>query len=206
MQGSPSAPPSKPSTDPAPFGTGRFDVATTLLLKGGFLFAVWVLLSGKYEAFHLGTGFVGVCFLLWLDSRLEPLSGSGGPAQVHPLRWIYYYFWLLWQMVIAGFYVARVIINPSRHLNPHMVRFRSVQPNVVASVSLANSITLTPGTLTVDVQDDCYLVHALTERTARDLLDGSMQARVARLFVDRTPPAIQALPVDGATVKEEPRP
>lgn len=180
------SPPGKPSAS---------QFARTVAIKGAFLFAVWVLLSGKLDAFHLGTGLVGVAFLLWLDSRLEPLGRSGKWVQIHPLRWMFYYFWLLWQMVLSAVYVARVVISPGRHLNPQLVRFRCVQPNVIASVALANSITLTPGTLTVDLEDDCYLIHALTERTAWDVLDGSMQARVARIFVDGPPPPVERLPV-----------
>ncbi len=199
-------PASTPSTSSpsAPQKPGASRLARTLAIKGMFLFAVWVLLSGKYDAFHLGTGLAGVAFLLWLDSRLEPLVGSGKWVEIHPLRWVLYYFWLLWQMVLSALYVARVIVNPGRHLNPRLVRFRCEQPNTIATVSLANSITLTPGTLTVDVQDDCYLIHALTERTARDVLDGSMQARVARLFVDGPAPKVDELPVNGQPDERRP--
>lgn len=157
-------------------------------VQGGVLLAMWMLLSGKFDAFHLTAGFAGVVLLLWLHNRLEPLS-TGPDVRVHPIRWAIYVLWLLGQILVAAVHVARVILHPSRYLNPRLMRVRFTQPNVFASVALANSITITPGTLTVDLVDDVFEVHALTERTAQGLLAGSMPGRVARLFSDEPPPA-----------------
>ncbi len=188
-------------SQPDQVGGGRVHKIRSTLIKGAFLYAIWVLLSGKIDAFHLGIGLAGVMFLLWLDSRLEPLAPPEMQVRIHPLRWIAYALWLLWQMLLSAVYVARVIINPKRHLDPQMVRFESIQPNDIASVALANSITLTPGTLTVDLKNHVYLVHALTGRTARDLLTGSMQARVAHVFIDEPPPPVIELPA-GSPARE----
>ena len=94
-------------------------------------------------------------------------------------------------MVLSGVYVARAIIWPAQYVDPRLICFRSEQPGVVAAVMLANSITLTPGTLTVDLEDNVYLVHALSSRTASDTLSGSMQARVAALFGANPPPPVK---------------
>lgn len=157
-----------------------------LLVKAGGLLAFWGILSGKFDAFHLSIGVACVALVMWLDYRLAPL-GSEDASRVHPLRFVLYYFWLMSAMVISAVYVARAILWPKKYVDPRLVCFRSEQPGVIASVVLANSITLTPGTLTVDLEGNRYLVHALTPRTASELLSGSMQARVARLFGGTTP-------------------
>ncbi len=150
------------------------------------LMALWLALSGLYDPFHLGLGVVSVACVLWLDRRLPRAAGaSRGEAEVHVLRFAAYCGWLLGQIVLSALHVAGVVLHPRMPVSPRVVRFRSDQPNGVARMLLANSITLTPGTLTVEVEGDAFTVHALTEATARGLLDGTMQAKVARLFCDR---------------------
>jgi multicomponent Na+:H+ antiporter subunit E len=163
---------------------------TVLLVKGGSLLLFWAVLSGKFDAFHLSVGLLSVLFVLWMDFRLAPL-GDADVSRVHPVRFVIYYFWLLKEMVLSAVFVARAIISPSLYVDPRLVCFRSEQPGVVSAVVLANSITLTPGTLTVDLEDNVYLVHALNSRTANDLLSGSMQARVAALFGANPPPPVE---------------
>ncbi len=149
------------------------------------LMGFWLLLSGIYDPFHVALGGVSVALVLLLNSRQ---TSEVGPVQAgQSPRWgrIFLYLpWLLIKMVLSGLHVARVILTPRMPLDPGLIRFKSAQPNDVARVVLGNSITLTPGTLTVDIGKEEYLVHALTRATAKGLLDTSMQTRVARLFVD----------------------
>lgn len=168
----------------------RRPLLAVLLVKGGTLLLFWAILSGKFDAFHLSVGVLSVLFVLWMDFRLAPL-GDADVARVHPVRFVIYYLWLLKEMVLSAVFVARAIISPARYVDPRLVCFRSEQPGVVSAVVLANSITLTPGTLTVDLEDNVYLVHALNSRTANDLLSGSMQARVAALFGGNPPPPVE---------------
>ena len=173
-----------------------------LLVKGGCLLIFWAILSGKFDAFHLSVGLLAVVFVLWMDYRLAPL-GDANASRVHPVRFILYYLWLLKEMVFSAVYVARAIIWSAQYVDPKLVCFRSEQPGVVAAVVLANSITLTPGTLTVDLEDNIYLVHALNSRTAKDLLSGSMQARVAGLF-GAEPPLPVEIEIDEARLGRNP--
>ena len=174
----------------SPSAVRRAPPLPVLLVKGGTLMLFWAILSGKFDAFHLGVGLLAVVFVLWMDFRLAPL-GEADASRVHPVRFVVYYFWLLKEMVLSAVYVARAIMSPDRYVDPRLVCFRSEQPGVVAAVVLANSITLTPGTLTVDLEDNIYLVHALNSRTANDLMSGSMQTRVAGLFGGSPPPPVE---------------
>ena len=158
------------------------------------LFALWIVLSGKLDAFHLGAGLVSVVAVSWLSSRLFELRPAIGPQGRHPAvsvpwhRFVGYFPWLAWQILIATVQVTRLIWSPKLPIHPQLVRFHCRLPHNMARATLANSITLTPGTVTLDVQGDEYLVHALTKEGADaiygedGLRGGEMGARVARLF------------------------
>lgn len=160
--------------------------------SAALLFGLWVLLSGKLEAFHLGVGVLTVMFVVWQMGVLPPMD-AGDNHRLRYHRFVPYAFWLLWEMLLSALYVARVVISPRRHLDPQMVEFHSDQPSLLSAVILANSITLTPGTLTIDLTDNRFVVHALTTKTARGLLEGDMPQRVARLFSDTPPPPVKVI-------------
>lgn len=155
----------------------------------GLLFALWVFLSGLLDPFHLGLGAVSAGLVLWLNRgirRLPAVRAAPQPeARLRPLRFLAYCLWLPLQILRSALYVAGLVLHPRLPVRPVVVRFRSRQPNVFAQMVLGNSITLTPGTLTVDVEGDRFVVHALTPKTARELLGGGMQDRVSHLFTDR---------------------
>jgi multicomponent Na+:H+ antiporter subunit E len=156
------------------------------------LFLLWVILSGKLDAFHLAVGAMVVAMVIWQKRGLPALQAADLPRLRYG-RLLPYGVWLLWQMLLSAVQVAQVIIHPRRHLNPQLIQFRCEQPSVIAGVILANSITLTPGTLTIELQDNRFVVHALTTRTAGDVLRGDMARRVARLFTDEPLPPIAVI-------------
>ena len=152
------------------------------------LFFVWVILSEELDPFHLGTGAVTALVLARLTQRLVALSPALGRTAAHPmqgivwLRFPLYVPWLAWQVVIASLQVAFVVLQPRLLVQPRVIRFRAGLPHTFARLTLANSITLTPGTVTLDVEDDDFVVHALTVGTAQGLESGGMQRRVLSLF------------------------
>jgi multicomponent Na+:H+ antiporter subunit E len=157
-----------------------------LILQAFILSAVWLILSGKLETIYIFWGFVSIAFVMWLNSRLHgvPLAEGEpcGMTRIDIPRLTVYLLWLVWQIVKSGAYVAYVILHPKMPIQPMIVRFTSKQPNVLARVILGNSITLTPGTLTLDIVDSQFTVHALTRDTEEDLVSGDIESRVARLY------------------------
>ncbi len=140
-----------------------------LLIQAVLLMAVWLILSGYYDFLHIFYGVICVAFVVWLNNRLTvlPLAGERcGEKQIILSRLLTYLPWLLWQIAVSGFYVAGVVLKPNPRLAPTIVRFTSRQPGVVARVILGNSITLTPGTITLAIDGDLFTVHALTAETA----------------------------------------
>lgn len=155
-----------------------------LFLQFGALLVVWLVLSGLYDAFHIGLGVASALLVLLMN---PPTSLDSEGSRTEPPRWgrlLLYIPWLAAEMLLAALSVARVVITPRMPLSPCLVRFRSRQPGQMARVVLGNSITLTPGTLTIDLAGEEFLVHALTADSPSRLLDESMQTRVARLFTD----------------------
>jgi len=115
---------------------------------------------------------------------LAPPIGNAGehPLESHPwLRLLLYISWLIVRIVQASLQVAYVVIHPSLPIDPDVVRLTRPLPHNLARLTLANSITLTPGTVTLDVEGDEYVVHALTRGDRIDASD-PLVTRVAALF------------------------
>ena len=149
------------------------------LVEFAILFALWLLWSGHTEPLILGLGVLSCGIVAVLSVRMKLLDHlpDGGFA----LRLLGYIPWLLWQIIVANGAVARIILGPALAISPRLVRVPAEQRTLMGQVTYANSITLTPGTVTLDLRDGGLLVHALTEETARDLETGEMGRRVSAL-------------------------
>lgn len=162
------------------------------LVMAIFLMGVWLILSGHYDLLHILYGVGSVALVIWLNLRLRRLplveNEPAGMAEIRILRLAVYLPWLLWQIIMSGAYVAWVILQPRLPIQPEILRFRSRQPGVMAKVILGNSITLTPGTLTLDIEGDTFTVHALTGSSARGLYEGKMPTWTASLYEKDCPP------------------
>jgi multicomponent Na+:H+ antiporter subunit E len=145
-----------------------------------FLFAVWLLLSGHYTATLIGYGGLSCLAVVALVGHLGILDAEALPAHLG-IRPFLYFPWLMKEIVLSNIAVARVILTPGLPIRPRLLRVAASQQSDVGRVTYANSITLTPGTITLDVRDGTLLVHALTTESAEGLLSGDMDRRVARL-------------------------
>lgn len=144
------------------------------------LAAVWLLLSGHYNPLMLAFGALSCAFVLFLARRLGLVDREGMPlhvAQHLPGYWL----WLLGEVVKANIDVARRIVDPKLPVSPRMFEVKTRQRTDLLRALYANSITLTPGTIAVDVRDDTILVHALTAEGQAALETGEMDARLAAL-------------------------
>jgi len=145
------------------------------------LVAFWAILSGHFhEAFLVGAGVVTTVGVTWISSRLGLVIREWSPGR---LLWalVAYLPWLLWEVVLANLKVIRIVWDPRLPVSPRMVEVPCTLKTGLGRAVYANSITLTPGTVSVVVEDDVILVHALTEGDEEGLLDGAMEARVGRL-------------------------
>ncbi len=143
------------------------------------LFIFWLLLSGHYTAFLIASGAIAAAFVAWLGLRLDYADEEGHPIDLIG-RGLVYWPWLIKEIIKAALGVALIIVKPSLPISPRLVRVTNTQKKPVGTVAYANSITLTPGTITVEVRrpEHALLVHALTETAAADLETGEMDRRV----------------------------
>ena len=145
----------------------------------------WLLWSGFWDPnaywLVLLLGFASCVGVLALTMRMQ-----GGDFQQQGvgfwIRLVLYIPWIIWEITKANIDVAKCIIAPSIWpISPHMIRVKASQKTAVGQTLYANSITLTPGTISLDIRNNVILVHALTNGTAEGLQDGSMDAMCTRV-------------------------
>jgi len=144
------------------------------------LFAFWLLLSGYFTVFLISAG-IGCAIAVGLAARrMEVVDREGHPIHL-ALGVLRYWPWLFKEIVLSGWQVAKIIVDPRLPISPTLVRFKPTQKSAVGLVTHANSITLTPGTITVEAGEDEFLVHALTRAGAEGVVDSEMDRRVRRI-------------------------
>lgn len=154
------------------------------LLTFFIMLLVWILLSGRFDLFHLCLGIISSALvayfsgdLLFDSPRIRPLPGAC-------LGFIRYIPWLLYQVFLANLHVLYLVFHPRMKdlIDPQIIGFRSRLKSDFSLVTFANSITLTPGTITVYVSiDGDFSVHAIDEKS-RQGLPGDMEKRIADAF------------------------
>lgn len=149
------------------------------VLMGLALAAVWLLLSGLFKPLLLGLAAISVLLSLWLAHRMQIVDAENHPVWA-ALRYVPYWPWLSIEIVKSSIDVARRVLSPSMPISPTVFEIRATQKTTVGRVVYANSITLTPGTVTMDVDGDRLTVHALSRDTIQGLLDGEMDRRITR--------------------------
>jgi multicomponent Na+:H+ antiporter subunit E len=146
----------------------------------------WIIMSGFFDWFHLALGVVSVSIVMAINYQLkqtrffEDEMDDLKELRIHYA--VYYLFWLIMQITISGIHVASVIIRPKMPIYPQIIKFRVDLPSAHARMILGNSITLTPGTLTIEIRDDQFTVHALTPKSFEGIVDESIPRRVLKLF------------------------
>ena len=148
------------------------------------MFGVWILLSGKFDAFHLILGLISSAIVSYLSSDLLFSSSKLRGLLIQWARFVKYIPWLLLEIIKANLHVTYLVFHPRMMelIAPRIVKFRSKLKNDVALFTFANSITLTPGTITVSVSiDGDFEVHAIDEASGEPL-PGEMEKRIARAF------------------------
>lgn len=155
------------------------------LLFFGVLFGTWVVFSGLIDPFHLTLGLISCGIVTWLSSdllfdvRTIPLRRRA----VQAWRFVHYVAWLTWQIVLSNIAVFKLAFGPRSALQPQIVRYKTALKSDFEKFLLANSITLTPGTVTIKILGDTFYIHAIDDGSAAGL-NGEMDRRIARIFED----------------------
>lgn len=144
---------------------------------GLVLYVFWLVLSGHYTILTVTAGLLSVVATVALADRMKIVDAEGHPIHLLP-RAATYWPWLAVEIVKAAIDVTRIILNPRLPVSPTLVRVKASQRTGAGLATYANSITLTPGTITARVSGNEFLVHAVTRAGAKDLAEGRMDRRV----------------------------
>ena len=161
---------------------GRSYLARMVLL-GVLLAAAWLLWSGFFKPLLLVLGAFS-CFLVLLVAHRMGLFDSDVFALRFTSRLFRFWGWLGREILRSSLEVTRAVLSPKLPISPTVAEFDSRCKHPVDRAILGNSITLTPGTLTLSIDDQHFTVHALSEQGARDILGGEMDRRVSELRGD----------------------
>ncbi|TCW62412.1 Na+/H+ antiporter subunit E [Treponema sp. J25] len=153
-----------------------------------FLFSLWLLFSASLEPYHMIVGFAGSSVVALFTYRVFIEDWEAGKHSVVPrgIPLLGYLFCMVWWLYTASFAVARAVITGK--VQPRIVYFRSKLRSDLARVVLAHSITFTPGTMVLELDEDHYVVHWLFatsrhSKEAGDQIKGKMEGLLRRVWV-----------------------
>lgn len=156
-----------------------------IVLNFLLMMTFWLVLSGMYDLFHITVGILSVVFVLWFNAKLRNYvfydEDEEHKSKNFKLYRLFYYLpFLVWEIISSSFKVAYLIIHPKMPIKAGIIKFHTNLPNMTAKVFLANSITLTPGTVALQIEGDEFIIHSLTNDKDDAHIDHSLTEEVAK--------------------------
>ena len=142
------------------------------------LFSLWLLMSGHYNVLIVSLGIISCAFCVYVAKRGKLIDDEGLPIFFMP-RLLNYLIWLFKEILKSNLSTAKVIFNGK--VEPEIFTVKTSQVTDVAKVTYANSITLTPGTVTTKIQKGVFEVHALNSDFGNDVRTNEMDKKVTWL-------------------------
>ena len=155
----------------------------SFLITFFLMFFSWIVLSGKFDPLLLWLGGISSFFVAYYFYDLLFPAMETGYISIF-FRFIAYTPWLIWEIIKANFHLLYLAFHPRMKelIDPHIITFKTNLKSDIAITTLANSITLTPGTITVTAdRDGVFKVHAI-DRESAEALPGTMLKKVAKVF------------------------
>ena len=150
------------------------------------LFANWIVFSGKFDAFHLGLGVISSLFIAWIsqDFLFHDRSKTWEERMREAGAFLQYIPWLIVEIIKANLHVFKLAMtrNGYEEVAPRIVTIRTYLKTDFAKFVFTNSITLTPGTITMLIRGDVFHVHTMSQFLEDDLLEGAIERKVAEVF------------------------
>ncbi len=128
---------------------------------GAILYGFWIILSGHFEPLFLGFGAASCALTVYIVRRMSRVDGESLPLKAGG-RLGFYMPWLMKEIFFANLRVARLILHPKLPISPILVHYRGSQTTDLGKALYADSITLTPGTITIGVRGNDFHIHSLT--------------------------------------------
>jgi len=150
------------------------------------LYIFWIVLSGRFDYFHLSLGIISCAIVAYASHDLLFKGTKSRDVYVQLIRFVKYLPWHIYQIILAGIYVTYLALHPRMPMliDPHIIRFKTRLKKDLSLMTFGNSITLTPGTITVLIKEGYFYVHAIDKKVVEDLLTGEMEDKVAGVFME----------------------
>ena len=149
-----------------------------LTLKTCAFFLIWLLLSESFDGLHMGMGICVAFGVAWMNTER-----SSTRLSIRGWRMLWYFPWLVGRILQSGFHLSVLILHPDLPIDPKMIRHKTKLQDDGSIVLLGNSITLTPGTITVEVESQDLVVHAMDDSSANDVTSRRIEQRIDGLFI-----------------------
>lgn len=145
------------------------------------MFAFWILLSGEFTFILITSGVVASLITAYLSHDIFIGKADLKTETGRVFKFIVYIPWLLWEIILANVEIAYLVLSPKPLVDPQIVRFKNDLKTDLGIVTLAHSITLTPGTVTVDANREEFVIHAIWQKSAEGIISGEMQRKVKKI-------------------------
>lgn len=148
------------------------------------LFGIWILLSGRFDTFHLILGVISCLIVTALSAELLFPEPDLVRLPLLWFRFLRYIPWMLYQVLLANLHLTYLTLHPRlmELIDPHIIEFQTRLKSDLARVTFANSITLTPGTITVNVSPLGHFTVHVIDRSSAMALPGEMEKNVGRIY------------------------
>ena len=147
------------------------------------LFVFWIMLSASFEWTHLGLGLIFSFAVAWINSGHSLFV----PKFRLWLKIVLYLPWLFYKIIESSLHLSKLILHPALPISPQLISVDSKLRHHAAIVLLGNSITLTPGTITAEIDRNILTVHAMDNALSEDLASKQIEAKIADIFKDEEP-------------------
>ncbi len=145
------------------------------------MFIFWILLSGEFTFILITSGVIASLITAYLSHDIFVGKADLKTETGRVFKFIVYIPWLLWEIILANFEIAYLVLNPKPLVDPQLVRFKNDLKTDLGVVTLAHSITLTPGTVTVEANGEEFVIHAIWQKSADGIIGGEMQRKVMKI-------------------------
>lgn len=153
----------------------------SFLITAIAMFIFWILLSGEFTFILITSGVVASLITAYLSHDIFVGKADLKTETGRVFKFIVYIPWLLWEIILANVEIAYLVLNPKPLVDPQIVRFKNDLKTDLGIVTLAHSITLTPGTVTVEANREEFVIHAIWQKSAEGIIGGEMQRKVKKI-------------------------
>ena len=153
----------------------------SFLITAIAMFIFWILLSGEFTFILITSGVVASLIVAYLSHDIFVGKADLKTETGRVFKFIVYIPWLLWEIILANVEIAYLVLNPKPLIDPQLVHFKNDLKTDLGIVTLAHSITLTPGTVTVEANREEFVIHAIWQKSAEGIIGGEMQRKVKKI-------------------------